>query len=519
MPPAEPRQPNIVFVLTDQWRGDCLSLTGHPVVETPHLDMMGRQGTVFTRAYSACPSCIAARACLMTGQTPSTAGRLGYLDCVPWRYDTTLMTELSRGGYQTHCVGKTHFYPQRAHLGFDAIEGYECLQNHDLDYVNDYYAWLSRQPGGPWDENVHGLDSNSWVARPSALPEHLHVNTWTVTRSIEFLKRRDPTRPFFLNVSFHRPHPPLDPPAHWFGMYDDKPLPPVPMGDWCSEHDHPMDSIAGTFGRLSPSESDRQRRAYWGQISHIDNQIGRLLLHLNRIGLGSNTIFIFTSDHGELLGDHGCFRKKLSLEGSAKLPLVVSAPGRFGLPSHQQSDLPVTHMDLMPTLLEMAGLAIPDSVEGRSLLPILRGEQAANDWREYVHGEHAYTDITHGGVQFLASRREKYSWFTTDGLEWLFDIDSDPQELVNLAARPEGAERLAYWRGRLAEELGKRPQDGLSDGTTLTPIGASLPAVRDELLEPYFDNEGRPRPARELSRFTDSDDDPFYISRDVPQRL
>ena len=500
MPTAEPRKPNIVFVFTDQWRGDCLSVTGHPVVETPNLDMMTRQGTVFTRAYSACPSCIATRACMMTGQTPSTVGRLGYRDGVPWRYDTTIMTELARGGYQCHCVGKTHFYPQRNHMGFHSIENYECLQNLDGDFVNDYYAWLAVQPGGPWDENVHGLDSNSWIGRPSALPEHLHVNAWTVTRSIEFLKRRDPTRPFFLNVSFHRPHPPLDPPEHYFHLYDDRELPPLPMGSWCAEHDHPVDHVAASFGRLPKHVSDRQRRAYYGQISHIDNQIGRLIVYLQRTGLIGNTLFVFASDHGELLGDHCCFRKTLSLEGSAKIPLIIAAPQRFALPQGQSSDLPVTHMDLMPTLLEMVGTAVPDAVEGRSLVPVLRGEQAPDAWREYVHGEHARPGSDDGGVQFLVSSREKYTWYTRSGRELLFDLESDPEETVNLADRPEGAERLEYWRSRLVEQLASRPQDGLTDGKKLV-AGKSLPSVRPELLEPFYDNEGRARPGAVVSHF------------------
>jgi arylsulfatase A-like enzyme len=503
MPRYEPKKPNIVFILADQWRGDCLSVTGHPVVETPHLDMMARQGAVFTRAYAACPSCIAARACLMTGQSPSTVGRLGYQDWVPWRYETTLPGELAKAGYQCHLVGKSHFYPQRIHMGFHSIESYECLQNLDGDYVNDYFAWLSLQPGGPWEETQSGLDSNSWVARPSPLPEHLHVNSWTVTRSIDFLQRRDPTRPFFLNVSFHRPHPPLDPPPEYFHMYDAKDLPPLPMGDWASENDHPVDGVSASFGRLPRAEADRQRRAYYGQVTHIDSQIGRLLLYLQRTGLIANTIFVFTSDHGELLGDHGCFRKILSLEGSAKIPLILAAPPRLRPQKGLASDLPVTHMDLMPTLLELAGAPVPATVEGASLLPILEGRQAADSWRDCVHGEHARRGAPHGGVQYLVGRREKYTWFTRDGLELLFDLVDDPNEIVNLAARPEAAQRLAYRRRRLAEELGKRPQDGLSDGANLIP-GRDLPATRAELLTPYHDNEGRPRPGVEVSQFAES---------------
>jgi arylsulfatase A-like enzyme len=347
------------------------------------------------------------------------------------------------------------------------------------------------------------------VARPSPLPEHLHANSWTVTRSIEFLKRRDTTRPFFLNVSFHRPHPPLDPPEHYFHMYDGTPLPPMPMGDWAAENDHAMEGVSGSFGRLSQAESDRQRRAYFGQISHIDSQIGRLILYLQRTGLIGNTLFVFTSDHGELLGDHCCFRKMLSLEGSAKIPLIVAGPRQLGLRHHHTSDLPVTHMDLMPTLLELAGLPVPSAVEGSSLLPILKGDQTADAWRPFVHGEHSWTGGPHGGVQFLVGRREKYTWFTRDGSELLFDLEADPQELVNLAAKPEGAERLASWRKRLAEVLGKRPQDGLSDGVKLIP-GRDLPAVRPELLTPYYDNEGRPRPSSEISRFLDTDVPSYY---------
>ena len=516
MPSTTPQLPNIVFVLTDQWRGDCLSVTGHPVLQTPILDMMANQGAVFTRAYTACPSCIAARACLMTGTTPSTNGRLGYQDCVPWRYETTLPGELARGGYQCHLVGKTHFYPQRIHLGFHSMETYEALQNHDRDYLNDYYAWLTTQPGGPWDENLHGLDSNSWMARPSALPEQLHNNSWTVTRSIEFLKRRDPTRPFFLNVSFYHPHPPNDPPREFFHMYDDAELPPLPMGDWAAENDHPVESVMASFGRLPKAQSDRERRAYWGQISHIDNQIGRLTLYLQRTGLMNNTIFLFTSDHGELLGDHCCFRKILSLEGSAKIPLIISAPRRFALVQGLVSDGPATHMDLMPTLLEMAGLDIPETVEGRSLVPLLSGDQPT-DWRRYVHGEHARPGSEDGGVQYVVDRRYKYTWYTKSGRELLFDLQDDPQELVNLAARAEQADLLERYRALLVGELSKRPQDGLTDGRKLLP-GKSLPGVRPELLEPYFDSEGRPRPGREVSRFAEPDE-PYYDGGAWPQRL
>ena len=142
-----------------------------------------------------------------------------------------LPERLGRAGYQTHCVGKTHFYPQRRHCGFDSLDSYEAGQNFDGLYVNDYHEWLRERSAGAFRDFDHGLDSNSWVARPSPLPEELHNNTWVVTKGIEFLRRRDRTRPFFLNLSFHRPHPPIDPPQAYWDMYKDRELPPVPVGD------------------------------------------------------------------------------------------------------------------------------------------------------------------------------------------------------------------------------------------------------------------------------------------------
>jgi arylsulfatase A-like enzyme len=159
-------------------------------------------------------------------------------------------------------------------------------------------------------------------------------------------------------------------------------------------------------------------------------------------------------------------------------------------------------MDLMPTLLELAGAGVPSNVEGRSLRPILAGEQPADAWRPFVHGEHTRAN-RHGDVQFLVSRTEKYTWFTGDGFELLFDLASDPQECVNLAAQPGSADRLAAWRARLAELLGQRPQDALSDGKRLIP-GQRLSPVRPELLTPYYDNEGRPRPSVDVSPQTEA---------------
>jgi arylsulfatase A-like enzyme len=182
---------------------------------------------------------------------------------------------------------------------------------------------------------------------------------------------------------------------------------------------------------------------------------------------GNNTIVVFTSDHGEMLGDHYLWRKQRALEPSARVPFLIRAPARFGLRRNAVVERPCMLEDIMPTLLEMAGAGIPPSVEGRSLLPLLRGEDAP--WRDYVHIEHAPLQ------QALTDGREKYIWEVPTGRELFFDLAADPRECTNLAAGPRHAGRVEQWRGRLIKELQGRPE-GFTDGRKLIP-GRDYPPV------------------------------------------
>jgi len=476
MPAKNSERPNILFILTDQMRGDCMSCMGHPVVETPNLDMLAARGTLFTASYSSCPSCIAARASLFTGLSPSGHGRLGYQDCVPWRYDFTLPQLLSDAGYQTHCVGKTHFFPQNAHLGFESIESYEGDQNFDGKFINDYFAWLKEKTDGRVEETDHGVDWNSWYARPSHLPEELHNNTWVVTRGTDFLRHRDNTRPFFLNLSFHRPHAPVDPPQAFYDMYKDRDDIPIPMGDWAHIHDIPVDNINAWHGRVPARMLRNLRLAYYAQVAHIDNQVGRFIMNLRRLHAGPTWV-VFTSDHGEMLGDHCMFRKTYAYEGSAKTPLIVCPPDRSRI---HLSAAPVIQEDLMPTMLEMAGVPAPKAVEGRSVVPLLSREPGQCRWKPFVHGEHSDCYAASTGMQYLTDGREKYIWYTGNGREELFDLVKDPTELHDLAPESSYRQRLELWRTRMIRELAPRKQDRLADGKRLI-AGRNLPAVRAEL--------------------------------------
>ncbi|MFE5322075.1 arylsulfatase [Paenibacillus sp. NPDC056579] len=469
------QRPNILLITVDQMRWDCLSVMDHPIAETPNLDSLARSGVLFRSAYAATPTCIPARAAIFTGMSQRSHGRVGYQDRVPWNYEHTLPGELAKAGYHTQCVGKMHVYPTRSLCGFHNVvlhDGYfhyyrdkhSTLANQQFDECDDYLRWLRETAGAQHDITDLGLDCNaSTVTRPWHLPEHMHPTNWTVTQSIDFLRRRDPGKPFFLWTSFVRPHSPLDPPQAYFDMYKDLEMPDPPVGDWVERTGGGSGSSDPTtiFGEVPARRLNRARAAYYALITHIDDQIGRLLNALQEYGVLRDTLIVFTSDHGEMIGDHHFYRKALPYEGSAKIPFLVYDPsGSLGFRKGAVVDEVVELRDIMPTLLDAAGAPVPESVDGSSLLPLCRKETAGR-WREYIHGEHAFGALSN---HYVTDGREKYIWYSQSGEEQLFDLSSDPQELVNLAAQPGREERIALWRERLIGELDGREEGYVDQG-------------------------------------------------------
>lgn len=473
---------NVVLICVDQWRGDCLGVEGHPAVLTPFLDELALDGTRFTRAYSSTPTCIAARAALYTGLSQERHGRVGYRDGVPWNYRRTIASEFASHGYQTQAVGKLHVYPERSLMGFHHVELHDGFlhfvrdRRRDAGTVDDYLVWLRERLGPYADYHDHGVDCNSHVARPWDKDESVHPSNWVVHRSIDFLRRRDPTKPFFLYMGFHRPHPPYDPPGWAFDLYRDAPLPPAPSGDWAGdiEQYRQPGRCTGTVTQASERVRRLAQAGYYGHMTHIDHQVRRFLDALREYGVDRDTCVCFTSDHGEMLGDHGMWRKSVPYEGSARVPLLLKTPHARGLPSGNTCDAVAELRDVMPTLLDVAGLPLPESIDGRSLLPFVRGERPA--WRQFLHGEH----LAFGqSVQWVTDGREKYVWFSTDGTEQLFDLQNDPAECRNLVKVAEAAPRLQRWRARLVEALSGRPEGFVQDGRLVTgaKVGPLIPGV------------------------------------------
>ncbi|MCJ8012171.1 arylsulfatase [Paenibacillus sp. KQZ6P-2] len=460
-------------------RFDCLSIAGHPIVETPNLDELALRGVRFDRAYSATPSCVPARAALLTGQSQRLNGRVGYQDRVPWNYSATLPGELAKAGYHTQCVGKMHTYPARNLLGFHNIVLHDGYLHHNrnkhsipvqehYDEVDDYVQWLrERVPDA--DMLDLGLDCNaSTVARPWHLPEKLHPTNWTVTQSIDFLRRRDPSKPFFLMMSFVRPHPPFDPPQAYLDLYEDLDIPDPVVGDWAQTEFPGQQGLLSTTseGIVPTRRLKKAMAAYYALITHIDHQIGRFLQVLSEYGERENTIILFTSDHGELLGDHHLFRKTLPYEGSARVPFIVNDAGNhLGLSRGTVCNEVVEMRDIMPSLLEAAGVAIPDTVDGDSVWKLAQKSTLENPsaWRNYLHGEHSSGNNSN---HWITNGKEKYIWFSQTGKEQYFDLINDPHELHNAADDEDQQERISYWRSVLIHELEGR-EEGYSDGQRL----------------------------------------------------
>lgn len=468
-------RPNVLLLMTDQHRGDALGIEGHPVLQTPHLDAVAAAGTRFSHAYSACPVCIPARRTLMTGKKPASHGVFANFNT---RLDgATLPQMFGRAGYQTHLVGKLHLWPKRKLYGFHAADLADGPSDKGDVKVNDYSRFLAAQGVAiPDAARAHGMDGNGWVARPWHLDERLHITNWTADRALDFLERRDPTLPFFLKVSFFHPHQPCVPPGYYFNHYMNMDLPAPARGAWAEVDQIPRRGLPVDASRinLEPDALRRFQAGYYGCVSHIDHQIGRILAKIPE-----NTIVLFTADHGEMLGDHGYSRKSQGFEGSARVPFLLKLPDCAG--AGKVVDKPVELMDVMPTLLDACGIGIPEGVDGASAMPLVRNGDAP--WRKYVHGETCALptndNVLKTGMQYLTDGIHKYIWYPGTGAEHFFSLEDDPMELNNITH----ADEIEVWRQRLVRELRDRPEN-FTDGAQLTPVGGTtcvcLPEFRRE---------------------------------------
>jgi len=458
--------------MADQFRGDALGCDGNAVSYTPNLDHLAQEGVRFRCAYSSTPTCTPARAALLTGMSPWNHGLLGY-GKVADRYPVELPRLLKQAGYFTAVIGKCHYTPQRNVHGFDEALLDESGREESIDFRSDYRSWfLSVAPQANPDQT--GIGWNDYRAAPYALAEELHPTTWTANTAARFLHDYQRPQPFFLKVSFERPHSPYDPPARWWKHYENADLPKAHVGTWAQRY-APRSSPGYEIwhGDLGAEQVRSSRQGYYGSVSHVDEQIGRVMEALEKRGWLEETLILFVADHGEMTGDHNLWRKSYAYEPSARIPMLLRWPkGLITADRNVVRAQPVEIRDILPTLLDTAQASHLDAkIDGQSLLDLLRSNST---WREYIDLEHdlCYSPLNHWNA--LTDGHMKYIFHARDGEEQLFDLRQDPHELKNLAPETAHSSELSQWRERLITHLSIRGERFVKNGKLALRPGSYL---------------------------------------------
>ena len=479
---SDRRKPNILFLMTDQHRADCLGCDGNPVIKTPNFDRLAREGAYFPHAYSSTPTCTPARTALLTGLSPWHHGMIGYAR-VAERYPFEMPRALNDAGYYTFAIGKLHYNSQRNYHGFQGALLDESGRAWSSDFISDYRKWFKEQ-APDLNPDATGIGWNDYRAGVYALPEELHPTRWTGQMAVDFMERYDRPEAFFLKVSFARPHSPYDPPKRFMDMYGEKDMPAPHIGEWAGRFaPGDKENYSLWHGDLGAEQVRRSRRGYYGSVSFTDEQIGLIIKALERRRMLENTLILFTTDHGDMLGDHHHWRKSYAYEGSARIPMLIRWPKSMGIRAErgQRIPQPVELRDVLPTFLDAAGAEIPPNLDGKSMLSLIRGE--TDGWRAFIDLEHdvCYDKTNHWNA--LTDGRWKYIFHAYDGSEQLFDLQNDPGELKNLAADPSYSRTLEFWRRRMVKHLSERGENFVSDGKLV---------VRPErmLYSPHFPGKG-----------------------------
>ena len=466
-----PRRPNVLWLCTDQQRYDTLGAQGNRHVRTPRLDELWRSGTAFTHAYCQSPICTPSRASFLTGTYPSTCHntRNGN-DTFVGRFP--LVTRLlADAGYDCGLIGKLHLASAYGRIEPRADDGYRFWRyshgpRDDWPVGHDYADWVRR----------HGAVLGELIEDPAGVPAALHQTTWCAERTIEFVtERRTADTPWLACVNVYDPHPPFNPPQEYRDRYDPAAMPgplfrasdltqqerlaavdfqsrgrppddldirspviPVSPG-----HEGAADVASGDAGwpaHATARDARTLQAAYYAMIELIDDQVGRILDALRESGQADDTLVIFTSDHGEMLGDHGLIQKGCRFyEGLVRVPLMLAWPREIR--GGQVSDALVELTDLAPTLLEAAGEPVPEWMQGRSLLPMSTGGAPLDRHRDAVWCE--YFDALDAPDATRATMyrngRHKLMVYHGHGLGELYDLERDPGEFENLWDAPQHA--------------------------------------------------------------------------------
>ncbi|CAN5814596.1 sulfatase-like hydrolase/transferase [soil metagenome] len=471
-----PEKPNILFICTDQHRFDALGCYGNPYIQTPNVDALAAEGVLFEQCYVQNPVCAPSRASLVTGQYPSAHGLWGNGVTLP--DDAELFsTALAKDGYDCGMIGKMHLSHcfagrTESRLADDGYRFYKWA--HDPSHSspdNDYHQWL-REAHPAHFERVkdNGQRERHQAAGFDTMPTEAHYSRWASERANELLaEQRDRHEPFFLWVNFFDPHHPFVAPQEYLDRYAPATL-PDPIGYPGELETKPeiqrlasAESYAGHargFGSHSLDEIRQIVAAYYAMVSLIDDEVRRILDSLDDLDLAEDTLVIFTSDHGEMLGDHQLLLKAPMLyDPAVRVPLIMRWPGH--LPAGERRAELVQWIDLNPTILDAAGLDPLPASQGMSLLPLARGDADAEPrgWAfcEYLNSGHPYDPpvfismLRHGRYKLIVEHGPPAT--TRERTGELYDLIADPHELHNLWDAPVHADTRICLERKLLDVL------------------------------------------------------------------
>lgn len=424
------KKPNILFITSDQHRGDTLGCAGHPCVRTPHLDALSCAGMMFTNAYTNCPVCIPARTSIITGRNAHANGspdqNKGYV--INRNKETYLGSLMTRAGYQTQLIGKTHWHVEKTfRAGFENIITYDI---HDRD----------RLVKSGRKTRLTGLGAEEMNTSISQFPPELNSTQWAIDKCIDFIDYRDRTAPFFLWVSLKEPHPPNIIHEPYYSMYDHDNIPDPALPQWAEDDRLPyamyLHKHMHTTGTMTGNELRKIRSVYYGMVTHLDHQLGRLFGKIIMQGIWDDTIVIYSTDHGEKLGDYGDFGKRCFTENAANIPFIVKWPSWVNAEPGRISNAFIELSDILPTLCDFAEVQAPADITGKSIRGIIEG--TCESIHEELHGQFQDSHMYIRG-------KYKYLYFAEDGKELLFDFMEDTLDERDLSENSDLLEQMRNW--------------------------------------------------------------------------
>jgi len=420
-------RPNILLIFTDQQRWDTIHADGNPVIITPQLDRLCAEGVRFTSAYTPSPVCVSARCSLIHGQyahrTGCTYNGDAFCDDRP-----SMMNLLAEAGYRTHGIGKMHFVPD-----WGSMRGFQTRLR--VDHVHsDYRDWLAAQGVDPRIPAGGAPSEMYYVPQVGVLSEAHHQTTWVGDQSVAFIhEQATESRPWFMFSSISDPHPPFAPPVPWHTLYRGPrmPLPKVPAD--AESHWTYMNRVQNRYKYRDNGFDYNMLRCmkafYYACISFIDYQVGRILQALEETDQLDNTLILYTSDHGEFLGDYGCFGKRSMLNSACNIPMLARFPQRFA--QGAVCGTPTSLVDIMPTMLAAADVPQADlALDGADLAEVAQEGADGLLGQRTVYSQYQHRDV---GVYMALNRRWKYFYSAPDRREWLIDREQDPNELRSQA--------------------------------------------------------------------------------------